>query len=73
MAFLGNALRACLAPIISFHLIEMNEMTMMISFHFEKSTEMIGYPIGIKVRYEMKNHRIQNEFHNQFRGSQTSN
>jgi hypothetical protein len=30
-------------------------MTMMISFHFEKSTEMTGYPIGIKVRHEMKN------------------
>jgi hypothetical protein len=45
----------------------------MISFHFEKSTEMTGYPIGIKVRHEMKTHGIPNEFHNQFRGSQTSN
>jgi hypothetical protein len=26
----------------------------MISFHFEKSTEITGYPIGIKVRHEMK-------------------
>jgi hypothetical protein len=48
-------------------------MTIMISFHFEKSTEMTGYPIGIEVRHEVKNHGIQNEFHNQFRGSQTSN
>jgi hypothetical protein len=44
----------------------------MISFNFGKSTKMIGYPIGIKVRLEIKNHGIQNEFHNQFRGSQTS-
>jgi hypothetical protein len=46
---------------------------MMTSFHFEKSIEMTGYPIGIKVRHEMKTHGILNEFHNQFRGSQTSN
>jgi hypothetical protein len=26
----------------------------MISFHFGKSTEMTGYPIGIKVRHEIK-------------------
>jgi hypothetical protein len=38
----------------------------MISFYFEKSTEMTGYSIGIKVRHEMKTHRIENEFHNQF-------
>jgi hypothetical protein len=42
----------------------------MISFYFEKSTEMTGYPIGIKVSHEMKTHRIPNEFHNQFDGSQ---
>jgi hypothetical protein len=48
-------------------------MTMMISFYFEKFTEMTGYPIGIKVRHEMKNHGIRNEFHNQFCDSQTSN
>jgi hypothetical protein len=29
---------------------------MIISFHFAKSTEMTGYPIGIKVRHDMKNH-----------------
>jgi hypothetical protein len=46
---------------------------MIISFHFEKSTEMTGYPIGIKVRHEMKIHGIPNEFHNQFRCSKTSN
>jgi hypothetical protein len=45
----------------------------MISFHFVKSTEITGYPIGIKVRHEMKKHRISNEFHNQFRGSQQVN
>jgi hypothetical protein len=44
-------------------------MTMMISFHFEKSTKMTGYPTGIKVRHEIKTHRIENEFYNQFRGS----
>jgi hypothetical protein len=26
----------------------------MISFNFGKSTKMIGYPIGIKVRHEIK-------------------
>jgi hypothetical protein len=31
---------------------------MMLSFYFEKSTEMTGYPIDIKVRHEMKNHGI---------------
>jgi hypothetical protein len=36
---------------------------MIISFYFEKSTEMTGYPISIKVRHEMKNHEIRNEFH----------
>jgi hypothetical protein len=41
----------------------------MISFHFEKSIEMTGYPIGIKVRHKMKTHRIPNEFYNQFHGS----
>jgi hypothetical protein len=46
---------------------------MIISFYFEKSTEMTRYPIGIKVRHEMKTHGISNEFHNQFRDSQTSN
>jgi hypothetical protein len=45
----------------------------MISFHFEKSIKMIGYPIGIKVKHEMKTYGISNEFHNQFCGSQTSN
>jgi hypothetical protein len=25
-----------------------------ISFHFEKFTKITGYPIGIKVRHEMK-------------------
>jgi hypothetical protein len=45
----------------------------MISFHFEKSTEMTGYPIGIKVRHKMKTYEILNEFHNQFRGNQISN
>jgi hypothetical protein len=45
----------------------------MISFHFEKSTEITGYPIGIKVRHEMKTHGIPNEFYNHFRGCQTSN
>jgi hypothetical protein len=38
----------------------------MISFHFEKSIEMIEYSIDIKVRYEMKTHEIRNEFYNQF-------
>jgi hypothetical protein len=45
----------------------------MISFYFEKSTKMTGYPIDIKVRHEMKTHGIPNEFHNQFCDSQTSN
>jgi hypothetical protein len=45
----------------------------MISFHFEKTTEMTGYPIGIKGRHEMKTNGIPNEFHNQFCGSQISN
>jgi hypothetical protein len=45
----------------------------MISFYFEKSIEMIGYSIDIKVRHEIKTHGISNEFHTQFRGSQTSN
>jgi hypothetical protein len=45
----------------------------MISFHFGKSIEMTGYPIGIKVGHGMKKHGSPNEFHNQFRGSQTSN
>jgi hypothetical protein len=49
----------------------MNDM--IISFYFEKSTEMTGYPIDIKVRHEMKTHGIPNKLHNQFRGSQTSN
>jgi hypothetical protein len=31
---------------------------MMMSFHFEKSTEMTGYPIGIKVRHEMKRNSV---------------
>jgi hypothetical protein len=31
----------------------------MISFYFEKSTEMTGYPIGIKVRHEMKPIKFQ--------------
>jgi hypothetical protein len=44
----------------------------MISFHVKKIIEMTGYPIGIKVRHEIKTHGIPNEFHNQFRGSQTS-
>jgi hypothetical protein len=47
-------------------------MTIMISFHFEKFIEMTGYPIGIKVRHKIKNHGIQNEFYNQFHGSQIS-
>jgi hypothetical protein len=48
---------------------------MMTSFHFRKSTEMTGYPIGIiiKVRHEIKTHRISDKFHNQFRDSQISN
>jgi hypothetical protein len=33
---------------------------MMISFHFSKSIEMIGYPIDIKIRHEIKNHEIPN-------------
>jgi hypothetical protein len=33
----------------------------MISFYFEKSTEITGYPVGIKVRHEMKIHEISNE------------
>jgi hypothetical protein len=45
----------------------------MISFYFEKSTEMTGYLIGIKVRHEIKIHGIPNKFHNQFRDSQTNN
>jgi hypothetical protein len=44
---------------------------MIISFYFGKSAEMTGYPIGIKARHEMKTYGIPNEFHNQFRGSQT--
>jgi hypothetical protein len=44
----------------------------MISVYFGESIEMIGYAIGVKVRHEMKNHEIPNEFYNQFRGSQTS-
>jgi hypothetical protein len=52
---------------------EMKSNDMMISFYFGKSTEMTGYPIGIKVRHKMKNHKILNEFPNQFRGIQTSN
>jgi hypothetical protein len=44
----------------------------MISFYFEKFTEITGYPIGIKVRHEIKTHEISNKFHNQFRGNQTS-
>jgi hypothetical protein len=39
---------------------------------FGKSTEMTGYPIGIKIRHKMKSHGIRNECHNQFCGSQTS-
>jgi hypothetical protein len=31
----------------------------MISFHFAKSIEMTGYPIGIKVRHEMKTMEFQ--------------
>jgi hypothetical protein len=42
---------------------------MMILFYFLKSTEITGYPIGIKVRHEMKNYEILNEFHNQLHGS----
>jgi hypothetical protein len=34
----------------------------MISFYFEKSTEITAYPIGIKVRHEMKTHKIPNKF-----------
>jgi hypothetical protein len=45
----------------------------MIPFYFEKSIEMTGYPIGIKVRHEIKTHEIPNKFHNQFCGSQTNN
>jgi hypothetical protein len=33
----------------------------MISFYFEKSTEMTIYPIGIKVRHEIKTHGILNK------------
>jgi hypothetical protein len=36
----------------------------MILFYFDNSIEMTGYPIGIKVRHEMKNHGISNKFHN---------
>jgi hypothetical protein len=71
--FLEPSLRARLAPIISFHLVEMKWNDMVISFHFVKSTEMTGYPISIKVRHEIKIHGIPNEFYNQFYGSQTSN
>jgi hypothetical protein len=28
------------------------------ALNFGKSTNMIGYPIGIKVRHEIKNHEI---------------
>jgi hypothetical protein len=31
---------------------------MIISFYFGKSAEMTGYPIGIKVRHEMKTNSV---------------
>jgi hypothetical protein len=41
-----------------FILFDRNEFNDMISYHFGKSTEMIGYLIGIKVRHEIKNYEI---------------
>jgi hypothetical protein len=59
--FLGSGriqlLRAHLTPIISFYLVEMKWHDDIISF-FARSIEMTGYPIGVKVRHEMKDYGI---------------